>query len=85
MILRLVFIPLYVKAGPHYSKVYQKRLQLLKQIVDSEEIHDYPSIFQESRFLGNLKNVTENIDMSNKITLTDAMNCEWWNFDYWKR
>lgn len=73
------------KSCPHYSKVYQKRLQLLKQIVDSEEIHDYPSIFQESRFLGNLKNVTENIDMSNKITLTDAMNCEWWNFDCWKR
>ena len=26
-----------------------------------------------------------NEGMSNKITLTDAMNCEWWNFDCWKR
>ena len=73
------------KSCPHYSNVYQKRLQLLKQIVDSEEIQDCPSIFKESRFLENLKNVTENIDTSNKNTLTDAMNCEWWNFDCWKR
>lgn len=73
------------KSCPNYSKVYQKRLQLLKQTVDSEEINLYPAIFKESRFLDNLKKVTENIDTSNKITLSDAMECEWWNFTCWKR
>ena len=47
---------------------------------------------QSARLLANVsiktyieEQLTENIDMSNKITLTDAMNCEWWNFDCWKR
>lgn len=73
------------KSCPNYVKVHNQRLQLLKKLIDSEEINDYPSKFKESVFIRNLRDKTEDVDSNYSVILSDAMNCKWWEFSCWKR
>lgn len=74
------------KECKNYSLVYNQRLQLLKQVANSEETKEYPEKFSKSNFLKKIQNRTENTTIPNdSVTLCDAMNCQWWDYTCWKR